>query len=75
MQVLLRLPDDLATRFKATVPKKSRSAFVADLLRKALPAEADDALYRLALAVEGDPELSEMASEWDSAAGDGIEAR
>ena len=74
MQVLLHLPDYLAARFKATVPKKARSAFVADLLTKALP-EADDALYRLALAVEGDPELSEMASEWDSTAGDGIEAR
>ena len=47
---------------------------MADLLTKALP-EADDALYHLALAVEGDPELSEMASEWDSTAGDGIESQ
>jgi len=74
MQVLLHLPDDLAMRFKATVPRKARSAFVADLLVKALP-EQDEALFRLALAVEGDPGLSEMASDWDSVVGDGIEAR
>ena len=74
MQVLLHLPDDLAIRFKATVPKKARSAFVADLLAKALP-EQDDALFRLALEVEADPGLSEMASDWDGVVGDGIEAR
>ena len=74
MQVLLHLPDDLAIRFKATVPKQARSAFVADLLAKALP-EQDDALFRLALEVEGDPELSEIASDWDGVVGDGIEAR
>lgn len=74
MQVLLHLPDDLALRFKATVPRKARSAFVADLLAKALP-EHDDALFRLALEVEDDPGLSEMASDWDGVAGDGIETR
>lgn len=43
MQVLLHLPDDLAARFKAALPKKERSAFVAELLTKALP-EQDDTL-------------------------------
>ena len=47
---------------------------MADLLAKALP-EQDDALVRLALEVEGDPELSEIASDWDGVVGDGIEAR
>lgn len=74
MQVLLHLPDDLANRFKASVPKKARSAFVADLLAKALP-EQDDALFQLAMDVENDPELVGMASDWDAVVGDGIETR
>ena len=74
MQVLLDIPDDLAIRFKATVPQKARSAIVAELLAKALP-DQDDALFRLALEVEGDPELAEIASDWDGVVGDGIEAR
>ena len=74
MQVLLQLPDDLAARFKAAVPKQARSAFVAELLAKALP-EQDDALYHLALEVENDPELSAMADDWDVTAGDGLETR
>jgi len=74
MQVLLHLPDDLAARFKAAVPKKSRSAFVAALLAKALP-EQDDALYQLALEVEGDSELSALTDDWDVTAGDGLETR
>ncbi len=44
MQILAHIPDDLAARFKATVPSRQRSAFIADLLRKALP-EEDDALF------------------------------
>jgi hypothetical protein len=74
MQVLLHLPDDLANRFKSSVPKKARSAFVADLLAKALP-EQDDALFQLAMDVENDPELVGMASDWDAVVGDGIETR
>ena len=74
MQVLLHLPDDLAARFKAAVPKQERSAFVAELLAKALP-EQDGALYKLALDVENDPALSAMVDDWDVTAGDGLEAR
>ncbi len=73
MQVLLHLPDELVQRFRSSVPKRQRSAFVAALLEKALP-EQDDALYRLALDVENDPAMDEMA-DWDVTAGDGLEAR
>jgi hypothetical protein len=64
----------MTRRFKSSVPKKARSAFVADLLAKALP-ERDDELFRLAMDVENDHELAGMASDWDAAVGDGIEAR
>ena len=74
MQVLVHLPDDLANRFKATVPKRLRSAFIANLLGKAIP-EQEDALFKLALEVENDPSVSELESDWKVTIGDGLEAR
>lgn len=72
MQVLLHLPDDLAARFKAAVPPRQRSAFVADLLREALP-EEEDPLYLIALEVEKDELLNAEMGEWDALSGDGME--
>lgn len=74
MQVLVHLPDDLADRFKSTVPKRLRSAFIADLLRKAIP-EQNDALFKLAMEVENDPGVLELESDWEVTVGDGLEAR
>ena len=74
MQVLIHLPDDLANRFKATVPKRLRSAFIANLLSKAIP-EQEDALFKLAMEVENDPDVSELESDWKVTIGDGLEAR
>jgi hypothetical protein len=74
MQVLVHLPDDLAYRFKSTIPKRLRSAFIADLLNKAIP-EQEDALFKLALAVENDPGVSELESDWEVTVGDGLETR
>ena len=74
MQVLVHLPDDLAYRFKSTIPKRLRSAFIADLLNKAIP-EQEDALFKLALAVENDPGVSELESDWKVTVGDGLETR
>lgn len=72
MQILAHIPDDLAARFKAAVPARQRSAFIADLLRKALP-EEEDALYHLAMAVEQDQALNESLQDWDAAIADGLE--
>ncbi len=74
MQVIVHLPDDLADRFKSTVPKRLRSAFIADLLRKAIP-EQENALFKLALEVENDPGVSELESDWKVTVGDGLETR
>ena len=74
MQVLIHLPDDVANRFKATVPKRLRSAFIANLLGKAIP-EQEDALFKLVLEVENDPSVSELESDWKVTIGDGLEAR
>lgn len=74
MQVLIHLPDDLADRFKATVPKRLRSSFIADLLNKAIPVQ-EDTLYKLALEVENDPGVLEVESDWEITIGDGLETR
>ena len=75
-QLLVRLPDDLLRRFKRTVPTRERSAFVRQLLEKALPAEDDDndPLYLAALAAEQDTRLSGEMAEWEEAmVGDGLD--
>ncbi|POZ52434.1 hypothetical protein [Methylovulum psychrotolerans] len=74
MQVLVHLPDDLANRFKSTVPKRLRSAFIADLLSKAI-AEQEDELFKLAIAVDNDPAVAELEADWESTVGDGFATR
>ncbi len=72
MQVCIHLPDELAGRFRAAIPAKKRSAFIVELLEKALSKE-DDALYRIALEVEGDTALDAEMADWDGVIGDGLE--
>jgi hypothetical protein len=47
-QVLIHLPNDLATRFRQSVPARNRSSFVRSLLEKYLP-DTDEALYQAAV--------------------------
>jgi hypothetical protein len=70
VQLLVRLPDGLARRFKRAVAPRQRSRFVETLLEEALPAlegEDRDPLYRAALAVERDERLAEEMAEWEAA--------
>ena len=63
-QLLIRLPDELASRFKRSVSPRLRSKFIQRLLEEALPPEDgdDDPLYQAALAVEKEEVLAaEMA--------------
>lgn len=75
-QLLVRLPDDLLRRFKRAVPSRERSAYVRQLLKRALPPEDDDndPLYLAALAVEQDKRLSAEMAEWEETTiGDGLD--
>jgi len=75
-QLLLRLPEELARRFRRAVPNRERSLFVAQLLEQALPPEGsdDDPLYQAALDVERDTKLSAEMAEWETATlEDGLE--
>ena len=77
-QLLVRLPDDLAKRFKRSVAPRQRSKFIERLLEEALPGPQgsdDDPLYQAALAVERDEQLGEEMAEWEEATlGDGLPA-
>jgi hypothetical protein len=74
-QVLLRLPEDLASRFRRQVPARGRSAFVQRLLEQALAPDGgeDDPLYRVALEVEQDELLMAEMADWDNTVTDGLE--
>jgi hypothetical protein len=75
-QLLIRLPDDLARRFRRNVSSRQRSKFIQRLLEEALPSEDggdDDPLYQAALAVEKDQGLAAEMGEWEGATiGDGL---
>jgi hypothetical protein len=68
-QLLIRLPEDLARRFRRRVPARQRSAFIRHLLEQALPPDEDgetDPLYQAALAVERDERLAAEMDEWEA---------
>ncbi|WP_199175840.1 hypothetical protein [Telmatospirillum siberiense] len=66
-QVLVRLPEELARRFKRCVSDRRRSEFIRKLLEQALPpadGSESDPLYQAALAVERDQRLASEMAEW-----------
>ncbi len=73
-QLLIRLPEELAQRLRRRVPARGRSAFVQELLEKALPVDEgeDDPLYLAALGVEQDERLAAEMADWDATTGDGL---
>jgi len=75
-QILIRLPEDVAARFKAAVPARQRNRFVADLVARAVALQEDE-LTRIAVAVTDEerrnPELAREMRDWETTIGDGIE--
>ena len=75
-QMLIRLPEDVAARFKAAVPARQRNKFVADLVATAVMRHEDE-LTRIAAAVSDDerrnPELAQEMRDWDATVGDGMQ--
>jgi hypothetical protein len=71
MQILLHLPDDIANRFKTAIPPRKRSAFIAELLEKALP-QVEQNLYEIALEVEQDESLNKSLECWENTIRDGV---
>ncbi len=75
-QILIRLPEDIAARFKAAVPARQRNKFVAELVARAV-ARQEDELTRIAAAVTAEerrnPELAQEMRDWEATIGDGME--
>ncbi len=62
---LVRLPEELATRLKASVPPRQRNQFIADLVAQAL-ARQDDELARIADAVTEEERDAVLRGELDA---------
>lgn len=72
-QVLIRLPTEVARRFRNAIPARQRSEFVRKLLEENLP-NVDEQMYELALQAEAfDGANPEEVSELDATLMDGLD--
>lgn len=72
-QVLIRLPTEVARRFRNAIPARQRSEFVRKLLEENLP-NVDDHIYELALQAEAfDRANPDEVSELDATLMDGLD--
>lgn len=70
-KLLISLPQDLACRFRATIPSRERSKLL-QLLIEAEVKKREALLYQAALAVEADAATHEEALLWDVTLSDGL---
>jgi tRNA/tmRNA/rRNA uracil-C5-methylase (TrmA/RlmC/RlmD family) len=71
-KVLISMPDQLASRLRATVPARQRSKIITLLIEKEV-ARRERKLYECALAVEQDAALNRDLKDWDATIGDGLD--
>ena len=72
-QVLMRLPTEVARRFRNAIPARQRSEFVRKLLEENLP-NVDEHMYELALQAEAfDRANPQEVSELDATLMDGLD--
>ena len=74
--LLIRLPEDIASRFRSLVPARQRNKFLADLVAKAVADQESD-LEQIAAAVtreeRADPELQQALADWQQTNADGLD--
>ena len=75
-QILIRLPEEIFSRFKAVVPPRQRNKFVAELVKKALAAH-EAKLGKIAEEVTqeelANPELMAEDRDWNATLADGLD--
>ena len=75
-QILIRLPEEIASRFKAAIPPRQRNKFVAELVKKALAAH-EAKLGKIAEEVTQEelenPELIAEDRDWNATLADGLD--
>ena len=74
--LLIRLPDDVVSRFRSLVPARQRNKFLADLVAKAVADQESD-LEKIAAAVtleeSSDRELQQELADWQQTNADGLD--
>lgn len=72
-QVLIRLPTEIARRFRNAIPARQRSGFISKLLEQNLP-NVDEQMYELALKAEAfDHANPEELNELEATLMDGLD--
>ena len=74
--MLIRLPEEVASRFRSLVPARQRNKFLADLVAKAVADQESD-LEKIAAAVtleeSNDRELQQELADWQQTNADGLD--
>ena len=74
--MLIRLPEEVASRFRSLVPARQRNKFLADLVAKAVADQESD-LEKIAAAVtleeSNDRELQHELADWQQTNADGLD--
>ena len=74
--MLIRLPDDVVSRFRSLIPARQRNKFLADLVAKAVADQESD-LEKIAAAVtleeSNDRELQQELADWQQTNADGLD--
>ena len=74
-QFLIRLPEEVAAKFKAAVPARQRNKFVAELVATAVTRHEEE-LARIATAVTKEekrsPGIAQEMRDWEATMGDGL---
>jgi len=71
-EMLIKIPEGLAAKFRAIVPRGERSKVIAKLIEEEIK-KHDERLYKAALELTKNEKLNKEMEEWDVTAGDGIE--
>ena len=74
--MLIRLPEEVASRFRSLIPARQRNKFLADLVAKAVADQESD-LEKIAAAVtleeSNDRELQQELADWQQTNVDGLD--
>ena len=77
-QILIRLPEAVAAKFKAAVPARQRNKFVAELVANAV-ARHEDELAKIATAVTNEekrnPKIAQEMRDWEATVSDGLQEK
>ena len=74
-QFLIRVPNDIAARFRVAIPARERNKFIVELLQKAVRKEEGE-LAEIARAVTAEEQKGALKKElaiWDITTGDGLD--